>query len=332
MELVYWWVIPAWIAATAAALLIARARRKKMRLREAESTLHVANPDRYATLPSFARAVRTYRLRLTIAIGAAIVLLSAAALTTARVVTESVTRPELRNRDIMLCLDVSGSMTAADAEVVKSFAKLARGFDGERIGLTMFDSSSVSVFPLTNDKDFIVERLDELGTALKVKDGSNYEIFNGTIMGQGSSLIGDGLASCVLRFDNLDEKRSRSVILATDNAVSGSQLITLPEAAALAKSKDVRVYGLNPNDYSSGDYEDDLAKEFRKAMDTTDGDYFALKSTRSVPAIIDQITSQEATVLKTAPQRIRNDRPQVVGIFAILGISALLVAAWRLKS
>jgi hypothetical protein len=232
----------------------------------------------------------------------------------------------------MLCLDVSGSMVEADAQVVKTFAKLARGFDGERIGLTMFDSSSVSVFPLTNDKSFIVERLTELGDALDVKDGSNYKLFNGTTLGQGSSLIGDGLASCVLRFDNLDTERSRSVILATDNAVAGAQIITLPEAASLAKEKKVRVYGLNPNDYSTESFEEETSKEFRKSVERTDGGYYALKSAKTVPEIIKTITSQEATVLKTAPQRVRNDRPQLVGAIALLGVGALVVVAWRLRS
>ena len=46
----------------------------------------------------------------------------------------STIRPEQHNRDIMLCLDASGSMSSADAAVVDVFSELAAEFDGERIG------------------------------------------------------------------------------------------------------------------------------------------------------------------------------------------------------
>ena len=44
-------------------------------------------------------------------------------------------------------------------------------------------------------------------------------IYDGTFEGEGSSIIGDGLASCVLGFPKLDEERSRIIILGTDNFV-----------------------------------------------------------------------------------------------------------------
>ena len=39
-----------------------------------------------------------------------------------------------RNRDIMLCLDVSGSMAVTDQAILRSFADIVGGFQGERIG------------------------------------------------------------------------------------------------------------------------------------------------------------------------------------------------------
>ena len=42
----------------------------------------------------------------------------------------TVFQPELRNRDIVLCLDVSGSMTEYDAALVGVFEKLVERFDG----------------------------------------------------------------------------------------------------------------------------------------------------------------------------------------------------------
>ena len=54
-----------------------------------------------------------------------------------RPTTKTVIEPESRNRDIMLCLDVSGSMYEADSEILRVYAELSKGFKGERIGLVL---------------------------------------------------------------------------------------------------------------------------------------------------------------------------------------------------
>jgi uncharacterized protein with von Willebrand factor type A (vWA) domain len=77
------------------------------------------------------------------------------AVVAARPIAQKTIQPVSTNRDIMLCLDVSGSMTDVDKEIVSIFDKLADGFKGERVGLTIFNSSAVQVFPLTDDYRFI---------------------------------------------------------------------------------------------------------------------------------------------------------------------------------
>ena len=54
-------------------------------------------------------------------------LLASAAVAAARPVDLTTIRPEQHNRDIVLCLDASGSMSSADAAVVDVFAELAAG-------------------------------------------------------------------------------------------------------------------------------------------------------------------------------------------------------------
>ncbi|MET3718645.1 MULTISPECIES: VWA domain-containing protein [unclassified Arthrobacter] len=111
-----------------------------------------------------------------------------------RTVEVTTITPEQRNRDIMLCLDTSGSMSSADAAVVEVFGVLAKEFDGERIGLTIFDSSAVQVFPLTDDYGYVQEQLQMADDAFNGNPGSA-GFLDGTWSGRGSSLIGDGLAS-----------------------------------------------------------------------------------------------------------------------------------------
>ena len=191
--------------------------------------------------------------------GSAALLGGAALIGAARPVDVTIDRPEARNRDVVLCLDISGSMAAYDAELVRTFMTLVTQFEGERIGLVIFNSSAATVFPLTDDYDFIRDELDIALRALAGDPEVDY-FFAGTFNGLGTSLIGDGLTSCVSSFDRIDTRRARSVIFATDNELAGRPIIELDEAIELAKLRSVRVYGLNPEE--SG--HDEQAVEMRR--------------------------------------------------------------------
>ena len=58
--------------------------------------------------------------------------------------------------------------------------------------------------------------------------------------------MGDGLASCVQHFDRPDQARARTLVLATDNLVSGDPLYTLSQATDLAVERGVMVFGVMP--------------------------------------------------------------------------------------
>src|SRR5690606_15703243 len=197
------------------------------------------------------------------------------------------------SRDIMLCLDVSGSMSDVDVEVLGVFEELLKGFQGERIGLTIFNSSPVQVFPLTDDYPFIAQQLKNIRSSFDYRDQTP-EHWVGTLNGPGASLIGDGLAACTMRFDHADDERSRSVILATDNELAGASILTLEEAAQYAKSKKVRVFALNPVQGKDAAVSAQLAE----AAELTGGRSYALRDTTTVSDIIAEIQKQEATALK----------------------------------
>ena len=71
------------------------------------------------------------------------------------------------SRDIVLCLDVSGSALPYDREVIDTYRTLVDNFKGERIGLSIFNSTSRTVFPLTDDYELVSEQLDKTSTILK---------------------------------------------------------------------------------------------------------------------------------------------------------------------
>ncbi|MBT2594807.1 VWA domain-containing protein [Arthrobacter sp. ISL-72] len=336
MELIFWWMIPV-------ALLLAGATYWALRKGPGgdESVPRpVAHSHRLTELPEYQAAVRRHRRWLTVAAVAGGVAMAAAVVAAARPAERSTVSPEQRNRDIILCLDASGSMSSADAAVAEVFARLAQGFDGERLGLTVFDSSAVQVIPLTDDYDYVQEQLKVAKEAFDGTPGSA-GFLDGTWNGAGSSLIGDGLASCVQGFPatgaltpggtGRTEERSRSVILATDNFVSGEPIFTLEEAGSLARKQGVRVYALNPGDFDYGTDPEQPGAKLRAVAEGTGGAYYPLDSPEAAADIIRRVQSTEATAFSAAPQAAVSDRAEIpLGIALVSGL-VLAGATWRLR-
>lgn len=332
MELIFWGLIPpAAIAAGLAGWVALRADRKgNARRRPA------AHAERLTRLPEYQAALRRHRRWLTVAATACASLLASTVLAAARPVEISAIRPEQHSRDIVLCLDASGSMSSADAAVVDVFARLAEDFQGERIGLTIFDSTAIQVFPLTDDYHYAQEQLTLARDAFDGKPGTS-GFLDGTWSGRGSSLIGDGLASCLNSFPHGADKetsqprRSQSVVLATDNFVSGKPIMTLKEAAGLAKDRQVRVYALNPGDLDYGTGVDQPGAQLREAAELSGGAYYALDSPEAVQGIVGAVQETEATARQGAPRAVVSDRPDLPLALALLSGLALAVAGWRLR-
>src|SRR3546814_13520676 len=84
-----------------------------------------------------------------------------------RLVETRTHQAENSNRDIMLFLDVPGSMTTYDAQLLAEFKRIAQGLEGERIGLTIWRGVAVTVFPLTDDYDLVVEQSEQRSATCK---------------------------------------------------------------------------------------------------------------------------------------------------------------------
>ena len=137
--------------------------------------------------------------------------------------------------DIMLALDVSGSMQALDfkvdsqpvnrVDVVKSIvAKFIEDRPNDRIGIVAFAGAPYLVSPLTLDHDWLEQNLSRVQTA-GVEDGT---------------AIGSAIATCVNRLRDTPAK-SKIVVLLTDG-VNNSGKISPIAAAEAAKALGVKVY------------------------------------------------------------------------------------------
>ncbi|MEP7332893.1 MAG: VWA domain-containing protein [Terracoccus sp.] len=287
----------------------------------------VANSQALTRLPAYQHALRAHRIRLVVLAVSACLLGGAAIVGAARPLDTTIDKAQSRSRDIMLCLDISGSMATFDARLVKTFKTLVTKFEGERIGMVIFNSSAATVFPLTDDYDYINGELDSAEQALN--GDSDYEsFFAGTFNGRGTSLIGDGLATCAGSFDRIDTQRARSIVFATDNHLAGRPLIDLDEAGELATSKGVRVYGLNPEQ----DGTDRAAIAMRTVVTSTGGQYFALSDESAVTTIVDAVQAQEASIIESAARALYTDAPTVPIALAGLGLVGVIGATRRWSS
>lgn len=292
----------------------------------AQETARIARAERLRTLPTFRQALRRRMLALGGILILGVISTVAAGVVAARPMSSQTIQPVNTSRDIMLCLDVSGSMSEVDVEVLTIFEELLEGFEGERIGLTIFNSSPVQIFPLTDDYDFIREHLTRIRESFDYVDEVP-EHWVGTLNGAGASLIGDGLAACAMGFDHPDDERSRSVILATDNEVNGASIVTLEEAAAYAKSKGVRVFGLNPVQGKDAE----VSAQLTAAAESTGGTAFGLRDTTTVADIVTQVQEQEATQLRGQAQVVWTDTPDLWIVVLMVAALSFIVVLWRVR-
>jgi Ca-activated chloride channel homolog len=283
----------------------------------------IANVHQAESSALFRQLRRRYHLLLGGEVAALSIVGLAAVGLTMRPATDRQVERDVRNRDVMLCLDVSASMNELDAIVLRQFAELAAGLDGERIGLTIFNGSAITVFPLTDDAEFIGGTLDDAAMALAQRKRSFVE---GTEEG-GTSLIGDGLASCAMRFDEVERGRSRSIVFATDNALAGEPFLELAQAADLVRQRGIRIYALAAADRIT----DADAAALRLAAESTGGAFFETGPNAPTAAVVAEIGRLEASRLDLPPDVIADDRPTAWIIACVAGLGALLAVGWALR-
>jgi len=153
------------------------------------------------------------------------------------------------------------------------------------------------------------------------------EFWVGTLNAPGASLVGDGLAACALGFDHPDEDRARSIILATDNEVNGTETVPLDQAAAYADSLDARVFAIDPTDAAS-----ESSAGLRSAALTTGGGYFGLHDATTVESIVAEVQAEDATILTGEPRIVRIDDPGPWAVVLVVAALCVVLVAWRVRA
>ena len=253
---------------------------------------------RISTIEGVRRAPRTLRYRLShapFALRAAAFALAVVALARPQGVEER-SRSDAEGIDIVLAVDVSGSMLARDfkpdritaaKEVAGSF--IADRF-GDRIGLVAFAGEAFTQSPLTTDQGTLQTMLGRIRSGV-IEDGT---------------AIGNGLATAINRLRESDSK-SKVIILLTDGVNNRGEMAPLM-AADIAADMGIKVYTIGVGTRGKAPYPvvdmfgnmsfqpmdveiDELTLE--SIAERTGGKYFRATDKEKLQAIYDEINTLE---------------------------------------
>jgi len=197
--------------------------------------------------------------------------------------------------DIIMALDVSGSMRAMDLKPnrLEAAKKVAQTFiDGrqnDRIGLVVFSGEAFTQCPLTTDHKVLKDLFKPIKSGM-IEDGT---------------AIGDGLATAINRIKD-SKAISRVIILLTDG-VQNSGSIDPVSAAEIAKSYGIRIYTIGVGSKGTApmpvqtafgtqvvnmpvEIDEDILK---KVANTTDGKYFRATSNKNLEKVYQEIDQLE---------------------------------------
>ena len=228
--------------------------------------------------------------------------------------------------DIVLAMDVSGSMLAEDFKPnrLEAAKKVASDFiDGrknDRMGLVVFSGEAFTQVPLTIDHGVLLKQLHAVKSGM-VKDGT---------------ALGDGLATAINRIKD-SEAKSKVIILLTDG-INNMGAVDPQSAAEIAALYNIRLYtigvgtkGLAPypfrdqfgrTHYQNIPVELDEGLLTQMAQSTNDGQYFRATNKKSLEKIFKQIDEMEKSKIDVTQYAQTKDEYQ--GWLVLAAIALLL--------
>ncbi|MGG7033883.1 MAG: VWA domain-containing protein [Flavobacterium sp.] len=205
--------------------------------------------------------------------------------------------------DIVMAIDVSGSMLAKDLKPnrMEALKKVAHNFAearfNDRIGIVVYASEAYTKTPVTSDKAVVFDALKSIKYDNVLQDGTG---------------IGMGLTTAINRLKD-SKAKSKVIILMTDG-VNNSGFIEPETASDIAKEYGIKVYtiGIGTNRMAEFPYAiapngDFLFKMMQVEIDEqlmrgiahkTGGKYFRATSNSRLESIYKEINKMETTEIE----------------------------------
>lgn len=229
--------------------------------------------------------------------------------------------------DIVLALDISGSMLARDfkpdrLEASKNVAtEFISGRPYDRMGLVVFSGESFTQCPLTTDHAVLINLLREIKSGM-IEDGT---------------AIGMGLATAVNRIRD-SEAKSKVIILLTDG-VNNRGEISPATAADIAKTFGIRVYTIGVGSMGTAPYpvqtpfgmqyrdmpveiDEDILREIASS---TGGKYYRATDNNKLLEVYSEIDKLEKSIIDVKQFSRKEEKYLLPAIFAfcLLGLEII---------
>ena len=224
---------------------------------------------------------------------------------------EEQSRTNAEGIDIMLSIDISGSMLARDFQPdrLEAAKEVAASFIsdrvGDRIGVAVFAGESFTQSPLTTDKSTLQTMLARVRSGV-IEDGT---------------AIGNGLATAINRLRE-SEAKSKVVILLTDGVNNRGEIAPLM-AADIAADMGIKVYTIGVGQRGKAPYPvvDRFGEISYQMMDVeideqtlteiatrTGGKYFRATDKDKLKAIYDEINTLEKSKVEITDLTIYHEK------------------------
>jgi Ca-activated chloride channel family protein len=230
--------------------------------------------------------------------------------------------------DIMLTMDISGSMLAQDLkpnrlEAAKNVAaSFINGRPNDNIGLVVFSGESFTQCPLTTDHAVLLNLFKDIQSGM-IEDGT---------------AIGLGIANAVSRIKD-SKAISKVIILLTDGSNNMGEIAPVT-ASEIAKTFGIRVYTIGVGTRGEAPYPfqtpygvqvrpmpvDIDEPTLKQVASTTGGQYFRATDNSSLKAIYEEIDKMEKTKINVQQFSKRQEEYLRIAIlvFLLLAIELLL--------
>lgn len=297
--------------------------------KKTESTIRMSDTRAYRFAPrSWKVTLMPLQLLLRIAVFVLLVLILARPQT-----QNSWNNKSVEGIDIMMAMDVSGSMLAEDLrpnriEAAKQVAaEFIAGRPSDNIGLTIFAGEAFTQCPMTTDHASLLNLLHGVRTDLATR---------GLI--EDGTAIGMGLTNAVSRLKN-SKAKSKVVILLTDGSNNRGDISPMT-AAEIAKSLGIRVYTIGVGTNKVAPYPMPVAggvqyvnipveidsKTLADIASATDGDFYRATNNKELQNIYKEIDKLEKSKLsvKTYSKRYEAYQPFAIAAVLLLLLEILL--------
>jgi Ca-activated chloride channel family protein len=242
--------------------------------------------------------------------------------------------------DIMLAVDLSGSMLSEDYEKggerinrLQAIKPVIQAFidrrSSDRIGVVVFSSQAYTLAPLTTDHEWLARQIERVKIGL-IKDGT---------------AIGDALGVALTRLDQSGreiggKRKGAFIVLLTDGA-NNMGSITPMQSAQLAKARGIPIYTIGagrdgqvpyPNFDENGkkvsyswvmaDLDEDALRDIAQ---TTGGKFFRAADTGTIESAFQSIDSNEKIEFQAKSYLLTTE---LFGWLAVPGLALFGAGAW----